>query len=133
MQLAHKDADDFAFVDLYSCFPSAVQIGAQELGFGLDRDLTVTGGLCFAGGPWNNYVMHAIATMVQRLREDPGAFGFVERERRLRHEARVRDLLDDTSRRAASALHIRRTRWTRSPDSSSQMTGKATRSSRDTP
>ena len=76
MQLAEKDADDFAFVDLYSCFPSAVQIGAQELGFGLDRDLTVTGGLCFAGGPWNNYVMHAIATMVQRLRDEPGAFGF---------------------------------------------------------
>jgi acetyl-CoA C-acetyltransferase len=77
MLLAHKDADDFAFVDLYSCFPSAVQIGAQELGFGLDRELTVTGGLCFAGGPWNNYVMHAIATMVQRLRHEPGAFGFV--------------------------------------------------------
>ena len=77
MQLAQTNADDFAFVDLYSCFPSAVQIGAEELGFGLDRDLTVTGGLCFAGGPWNNYVMHAIATMVQRLRDEPGAFGFV--------------------------------------------------------
>ncbi len=77
MDLAHKGADDFAHVDLYSCFPSAVQIGAEELGFGLERDLTVTGGLCFAGGPWNNYVMHAIATMALRLREEPGAFGFV--------------------------------------------------------
>jgi acetyl-CoA C-acetyltransferase len=77
MQLAQTNADDFAYVDLYSCFPSAVQIGAEELGFGLDRDLTVTGGLCFAGGPWNNYVMHAIATIVQRLRDEPGSFGFV--------------------------------------------------------
>ena len=32
----------------------------------LDRQLTRTGGLPFAGGPWNNYVMHAIATMVER-------------------------------------------------------------------
>jgi acetyl-CoA C-acetyltransferase len=77
MDLAGKGPDDFAHVDLYSCFPSAVQIGAEELGFGLDRELTVTGGLCFAGGPWNNYVMHSIATMVERLRDEPGAFGFV--------------------------------------------------------
>ena len=48
--------DDVAHVDLYSCFPSAVQIAAQEIGLGLDRPLTVTGGLSFAGGPWNNYV-----------------------------------------------------------------------------
>ena len=77
MDLTKKDADDFAFVDLYSCFPSAVQIGAEELGFGTDRALTVTGGLCFAGGPWNNYVMHSIATMVERVREEPGTWGFV--------------------------------------------------------
>ena len=36
------------------------------LGLGLDRQLTRTGGLSFAGGPWNNYVMHAIATVVER-------------------------------------------------------------------
>ncbi len=77
MDLAGRGPDDFAHVDLYSCFPSAVQIGAEELGFGLDRDLTVTGGLCFAGGPWNNYVTHSIATMVERVRDEPGSFGFV--------------------------------------------------------
>ena len=64
-----------AHVDLYSCFPSAVQIGARELGLGLDRQLTVTGGMSFAGGPWNNYVMHSIATMAGILREDAGAYG----------------------------------------------------------
>ena len=31
----------------------------------------------FAGGPWNNYVMHSIATMVDLLREDAGARGLV--------------------------------------------------------
>jgi acetyl-CoA C-acetyltransferase len=73
--LAGIGADDLAYVDLYSCFPSAVQVAATELGLGTDRDLTVTGGLSFAGGPWNNYVTHSIATMATRLREDPGAMG----------------------------------------------------------
>jgi acetyl-CoA C-acetyltransferase len=52
-----------------------VQIGATELGLGLDRQLTVTGGLTFAGGPWNNYVTHSIATMAGVLRDDPGSIG----------------------------------------------------------
>jgi acetyl-CoA C-acetyltransferase len=69
--------DDIAHVDLYSCFPSAVQLGAVELGLGLDRDLTVTGGLSFAGGPWNNYVSHSIAAMLGVLRDDPGSIGLV--------------------------------------------------------
>ncbi|MDP3967484.1 MAG: crotonase/enoyl-CoA hydratase family protein [Nocardioides sp.] len=70
--------DDIAHVDLYSCFPAAVQIAAGELGFPLDdprRPLTVTGGLTFAGGPGNNYGTHAVATLVDRLRRDPDAYG----------------------------------------------------------
>ena len=57
---------------LYSCFPSAVQVAAQELGLGEARPLTVTGGLTFGGGPLNNYVMHALARMAEVLRERPG-------------------------------------------------------------
>jgi acetyl-CoA C-acetyltransferase len=67
--------DDIAHVDLYSCFPSAVQVQAGALGLGLDRRLTVTGGMRFSGGPWNNYAMHGLATMVGVLREDPRALG----------------------------------------------------------
>jgi acetyl-CoA C-acetyltransferase len=37
--------------------------------------LTVTGGLGFAGGPVNNYPTHAIASMVDALRADPGSYG----------------------------------------------------------
>lgn len=77
LELAGLTIDDVDLVDLYSCFPSAVQLGAQSLGLDIERQLTLTGGLPFAGGPWNNYVMHAIATMVQRLREQPGANGLV--------------------------------------------------------
>jgi acetyl-CoA C-acetyltransferase len=69
--------DDLAHIDLYSCFPSAVQIARDELGLQPDdgRPLTVTGGLGFAGGPVNNYPSHAIARMVDRLRNEPDAFG----------------------------------------------------------
>ena len=31
--------------------------------------------MSFAGGPWNNYPMHGIATMAGLLRDDPGALG----------------------------------------------------------
>lgn len=75
LALGGVGVDDLAHVDLYSCFPSAVQVAAHELGLGLDRELTVTGGLTFAGGPLNNYVSHSIATMVQRLRHDSGGVG----------------------------------------------------------
>jgi acetyl-CoA C-acetyltransferase len=77
MDLAGVGIDDIAVVDLYSCFPSAVQLGAQSLGLSTDRQLTRTGGLPFAGGPWNNYVMHAIATVCNDLRQQPGEKGLV--------------------------------------------------------
>jgi len=77
LELAGRSIDDVGLVDLYSCFPSAVQLGARSLGLSLDRQLTRTGGLSFAGGPWNNYVMHAIATMVADLRASPGELGLV--------------------------------------------------------
>ena len=70
LDLAHVSLADVDLIDLYSCFPSAVQLGARAIGldpYG-DRPLTLTGGLSFMGGPWNNYVMHAIATAVERLR-----------------------------------------------------------------
>jgi acetyl-CoA C-acetyltransferase len=69
LQLADKHIGDIGIIDLYSCFPSAVQLGAQSLGIPITQQLTCTGGLSFAGGPWNNYVMHAIATTMIKLRE----------------------------------------------------------------
>ena len=70
-------ADDVAFFDFYSCFPSAVQMGASALGVALDdpRGLTVTGGLPSFGGPGNNYMTHSIATMATKLRGTDGALG----------------------------------------------------------
>lgn len=101
LRLAGRDAFALAgistaeidHVDLYSCFPAAVQIGAIELGLidpagsgsgedgtgwggiGARLPLTVTGGMSFAGGPWNDYTSHGVATMVGVLREDAGSIG----------------------------------------------------------
>ncbi len=77
LELAEVELDDLDFVDLYSCFPSAVQIAANELGLSQDRPLSVTGGLTFGGGPLNNYVMHAIARTAELLRETPGGRALV--------------------------------------------------------
>jgi acetyl-CoA C-acetyltransferase len=77
LAMAGIGTDDLSFIDLYSCFPSAVQIGAESLGIDLDdpRGFTVTGGLPYFGGPGNNYSMHAIATLVPKLRARPTAWG----------------------------------------------------------
>jgi acetyl-CoA C-acetyltransferase len=80
LDLAGCGIGDVEHVDLYSCFPSAVQVAAAELGLPVgdpSRPLTVTGGLTFAGGPWNNYVTHAIGTMRDRLIEKPGSLGLI--------------------------------------------------------
>jgi acetyl-CoA C-acetyltransferase len=65
--------------DLYSCFPSAVEVACREMGLAEDdpRGLTVTGGLPYFGGPGNNYVTHSIAQMMHELRARPGTFGMV--------------------------------------------------------
>ncbi|HEX3705933.1 MAG TPA: hypothetical protein VHV76_04815, partial [Mycobacteriales bacterium] len=61
--------DDIDHVDLYACFPSIVQMSAAALGLDQQRQLTVTGGLGFAGSPIANSSGHAIAAMVPLLRE----------------------------------------------------------------
>lgn len=77
LELAGLTINDIDIVDLYSCFPSAVQLGAKSLGLDINSQLTRTGGLPFAGGPWNNYVMHAIATVARELRDGVGKTGLV--------------------------------------------------------
>jgi acetyl-CoA C-acetyltransferase len=66
--------DDIDRMDIYSCFPSAVQLTCDALGLSGDdqRELTVTGGLPYFGGPGNNYTTHGIATLTDLLRNDSG-------------------------------------------------------------
>jgi acetyl-CoA C-acetyltransferase len=66
---------DATHVDLYSCFPVAVELAAEALGLDLERQLTLTGGLTFGGGPGNNYATHGIAQVVNACRSEPGTVG----------------------------------------------------------
>ena len=65
-------AADIDLIDLYSCFPVAVDTFADALNLPRDRDLTFTGSMAFAGGPYNNYVFQATARAAQLLREGAG-------------------------------------------------------------
>jgi len=72
--------DQVKFLDLYSCFPCAVFSACAALGIDPEtdpRDLTVTGGLPYFGGPGNNYSLHAIAEMAMHLRARPATPGLV--------------------------------------------------------
>lgn len=77
--LAHvgKSIDAVAHLELYSCFPIAVRAQMREMGVAKDRQVTLTGGMAFAGGPLNNFVLQAMVKMVETLRGDPGALGMV--------------------------------------------------------
>jgi acetyl-CoA C-acetyltransferase len=79
LEMAGKTPADVAAFDLYSCFPSAVEVAMKEIGLSEDdpRPISVTGGLPFFGGPGNNYVTHSIAEMMNVVRRKPGTFGMV--------------------------------------------------------
>lgn len=68
---------DFEHLDIYSCFPAAVRVQIAELELGMDRQLSVTGGMTFGGGPLNNYTLQAVAAMTQVLRANPTERGLV--------------------------------------------------------
>jgi acetyl-CoA C-acetyltransferase len=65
-------AEQVDLVELYSCFPLAIETYAEALGLPLTRDLTVTGGMPFAGGPFNNYVLQATCRTAELLRQGKG-------------------------------------------------------------
>ncbi|MFT5573330.1 MAG: acetyl-CoA C-acetyltransferase [Cryomorphaceae bacterium] len=79
MSMANTDIDSMGFFDIYSCFPSAVQIACDEFGLSQQdsRGLSLTGGLPYFGGAGNSYSLLAIAQMMDVLRENPGEFGLL--------------------------------------------------------
>ena len=63
---------DLDHVELYSCFPCIPKMARRILGWPVDRPITAFGGLTFGGGPIGNYMSHAIASMVDTLRDKRG-------------------------------------------------------------
>lgn len=72
-----REIDDVDYIDLYSCFPIAVRTQMLELEIPASRTVTITGGMTWAGGPLNNYVIQALPKLVQLLRSNPGSLGLV--------------------------------------------------------
>ena len=78
LEAAGLETDDIDLIDLYSCFPLAVQVYADALALPDSpdapdwRELTVTGGMAFAGGPYNNYCFQAICRAAELLRGGKG-------------------------------------------------------------
>jgi acetyl-CoA C-acetyltransferase len=68
------DAD---IIEVYSCFPAAVRVQQRCLGLEPGTTPTITGGMAFAGGPFNNFVLQATAAMIAAIRAEPGALGAV--------------------------------------------------------
>ncbi|MYL99736.1 acetyl-CoA acetyltransferase [Novosphingobium sp. FGD1] len=62
----------FNHLELYSCFPCVPKMARRSLGLDENTAFTVTGGLTFFGGPFNDYMLHATCAMVRRLREATG-------------------------------------------------------------
>lgn len=77
LELAGGSADDCRFIDLYSCFPIAVQVARDELGVDETRDWTISGGLTFAAGPLNCYCVLPAVRAVELLREHPDERAFL--------------------------------------------------------
>ncbi len=65
-------AGDIDLIELYSCFPVAVDTFADALNLPPERDITITGSMAFAGGPYNNYFFQATARAAQLLRAGAG-------------------------------------------------------------
>jgi acetyl-CoA C-acetyltransferase len=70
LKAAGLSLSDVDLIDLYSCFPSAVQMGMSALGIADDdpRGVSVTGGLAYAGGPGNSYSLHSMCVATDRIR-----------------------------------------------------------------
>ena len=85
MKLASKYIKDFLsshnkdidYYDLYSCFPIAVQMFCDSLNIKPLSSLTITGGMSFAGGPLNHYVLSSTTQLIDKLRKNSNKIGLI--------------------------------------------------------
>ena len=63
--------------DLYSCFPAAVEMFGEALKIKNIFQSSITGGMSFAGGPLNSYVLNSTVQMIRKIRSDENKCGIV--------------------------------------------------------
>ena len=57
--------------EVYSCFPAAVRVQQRELGLDPAGTPTLTGGMAFAGGPFNHYVLQSLRCSAAACATEP--------------------------------------------------------------
>jgi acetyl-CoA C-acetyltransferase len=67
-ELCSANQRELELVELYSCFPCIPKMARRIVDWPLLKSATITGGLSFFGGPYNNYMTHAAAAMTRELR-----------------------------------------------------------------
>ena len=77
MKTAGLTVDQIDFFELYSCFPAVIQSHALDIGVSDQQAWTQTGGMAYAGGPLNNFVIQATVKMIQTIRDHPDTKGLV--------------------------------------------------------
>jgi acetyl-CoA C-acetyltransferase len=68
---------DLRLAEVYSCFPAAVRVQQRALGLDPDGTPTLTGGMAFAGGPFNHFVLQSLGVLGRRLRAEPAELGLL--------------------------------------------------------
>ena len=71
-EVVDKHSINLNLIDLYSCFPVAVQQFENVLNLNTKTSRTITGAMPFAGGPLNNYMLHATVQALLKLRSESG-------------------------------------------------------------
>ena len=72
-----EQAKEIVFAELYSCFPCVPKMAQRVLNLPSEKIPTVTGGLTFFGGPYNNYMTHATAAMTRCMRGQRSGAGLL--------------------------------------------------------
>ncbi len=68
---------ELRLAEVYSCFPAAVRVQQRELGLDPAGTPTLSGGMAFAGGPFNHFVLQSLRLLGGRLRETPAERGLL--------------------------------------------------------
>jgi acetyl-CoA C-acetyltransferase len=68
---------EFRLAEVYSCFPAAVRVQQRELGLDPAGTPTLSGGMAFAGGPFNHFVLQSLCLLGRRLRDEPHERGLL--------------------------------------------------------
>jgi acetyl-CoA C-acetyltransferase len=68
---------EIRLAEVYSCFPAAVRVQQRALGLDPAGTPTLSGGMAFAGGPFNHFVLQSLRTLGGQLRAEPGEHGLL--------------------------------------------------------